>query len=65
MILDNSNVTSPCNRSCTLDARGDVCLGCLRTIQEILTWAGMSDAQRRRLMADLDRRREARGMAPS
>ncbi|MDR8013353.1 DUF1289 domain-containing protein [Ectopseudomonas guguanensis] len=39
---------SPCRRQCCLDEH-DQCLGCGRTLQEILDW-GAADNERRRLI---------------
>ncbi|HSX70113.1 MAG TPA: DUF1289 domain-containing protein [Pseudomonas sp.] len=39
-------VESPCRRQCCLDDE-DVCLGCGRTLAEILEW-GRADGERRR-----------------
>ncbi|HUE91047.1 DUF1289 domain-containing protein [Pseudomonas sp.] len=39
-------VDSPCRRQCCLDER-DICLGCGRTLAEILEW-GQADSPRRR-----------------
>lgn len=39
-------VDSPCRRQCCLDER-DICLGCGRTLAEILEW-GQADGPRRR-----------------
>ncbi len=46
---------NPCNRHCCLDAR-DVCLGCKRTLAEILAWHNYSAEQKRALLDDLARR---------
>jgi predicted Fe-S protein YdhL (DUF1289 family) len=35
-------VTSPCVRQCCLDEQ-DICLGCSRSLQEILDWAGLTE----------------------
>ena len=40
-------VPSPCNSVCTMDAATGWCKGCRRSIDEIVRWAGMSDAQKR------------------
>ena len=53
-------IESPCTKICTLDARSGQCLGCGRTIDEIARWSGMSDAERRRIMAELPARRAGR-----
>ncbi len=48
--------TSPCVGVCRLDDAG-FCEGCLRTIEEIGAWAGLDEATRRAIMADLEHRR--------
>jgi uncharacterized protein len=45
-------VESPCNRRCTLDD-DDVCMGCARTLDEIVGWWGMTDDQRRAVLERL------------
>ena len=50
---------SPCTGTCTLD-REDVCLGCGRTIGEIIEWTGASAARRREIRASLPERLRAR-----
>ena len=44
---------SPCINICQLDAAGEICLGCHRTLDEIALWSQMPPEQRRRIMADL------------
>jgi len=48
---------SPCNRRCTLDPATDICLGCYRSLQEILGWANYSARQRRVVLEGLEERR--------
>lgn len=48
--------TSPCVGVCRLDDAG-FCEGCLRSIEEIGAWAGLDEATRRAIMADLEQRR--------
>ena len=48
--------TSPCIGVCRLDGAG-FCEGCLRSIEEIGAWAGLDEATRRAIMADLELRR--------
>lgn len=43
---------SPCIGICTLDRAGQVCIACLRTIDEIAGWRALSPLQKR---ATLDR----------
>lgn len=42
-----------------MDPQRGVCLGCCRTLDEIMRWSGMSDAERDRVMAGLPQRRRA------
>jgi predicted Fe-S protein YdhL (DUF1289 family) len=52
-------VQSPCVRNCCLDEH-DVCVGCGRTLQEIIAWNDAGEAQRRQILARAKRRQEAR-----
>jgi predicted Fe-S protein YdhL (DUF1289 family) len=38
-------VSNPCVKNCCLDPN-DICLGCFRTLNEILAWQAMSDQQK-------------------
>lgn len=57
-------IETPCVKICTLDARRKLCLGCGRTVEEIARWAGMTPAERQRVM-DLLPERLAAHEAPS
>ena len=46
-------LASPCERNCCLD-EDHVCMGCGRSLEEIIAWSGASDADKR---AILDRSR--------
>ncbi|MBN9480430.1 MAG: DUF1289 domain-containing protein [Bordetella sp.] len=50
-------IASPCVMVCTIDGASGLCLGCLRTLQEIATWSRMTDEARAAVMAELDGRR--------
>ena len=56
---------TPCVNICLLDSETGLCVGCGRTLAEIAGWAGMSDAERRAVMAVLpmriERLEEAKG----
>jgi predicted Fe-S protein YdhL (DUF1289 family) len=56
-------IESPCIRVCTLDAAGELCLGCFRTLEEIGLWASLTDAQRFQVLDRLPARRRAREAA--
>lgn len=51
-------VRSPCINICRLDAQR-VCVGCLRSVDEIAGWRALSDAQRRAVLARLEAARAA------
>jgi len=54
--LDTS-VVSPCINICRMDPATGLCEGCLRTIDEIAGWAGMSDDAKRVVLEELAVRR--------
>ena len=49
-------VRSPCRRNCCLDER-DVCMGCGRSIDEILRWNEASDTEREEILRSAELRR--------
>jgi uncharacterized protein len=48
---------SPCINVCALDAQG-LCIGCLRTADEIGRWMSMSAAEQWQLLDELAERRK-------
>jgi predicted Fe-S protein YdhL (DUF1289 family) len=50
-------VKSPCVEVCQLNAVRGMCIGCLRTLDEIARWSEMDDAQRAAVLAALAARR--------
>lgn len=51
-----SNVPSPCQSVCVMDKPTGWCTGCLRNINEIAAWGGLSDEPKRRIWAQLGQR---------
>ncbi|MEN9727017.1 MAG: hypothetical protein RL434_1383 [Pseudomonadota bacterium] len=51
-------IETPCIGICQIEKATGLCTGCARTLREIAGWAGFPDAERRRIMAELPRRRE-------
>ena len=51
---------SPCNGICIMDEDTELCVGCLRTSDEIANWEDYSDEQRAEVMLEITRR-EAEG----
>ncbi|MGF6711933.1 putative Fe-S protein YdhL (DUF1289 family) [Luteibacter sp. W1I16] len=48
---------TPCTGVCRLDARG-LCMGCLRTGDEIARWSSLNDAQKLWIMDEVLPRRQ-------
>jgi predicted Fe-S protein YdhL (DUF1289 family) len=57
----SAKVVSPCTEVCTLDASGQVCIGCGRTTDEIAGWPRFTDAERARVIAELPGRPKGDG----
>ena len=54
--MDAPPVSSPCIKVCAVSGRTGLCIGCGRTLKEIAGWAGMNEAERRAIMAELPAR---------
>lgn len=50
--------SSPCINICNLDEDG-YCRGCLRSREEIAAWSAMSATEQMKVLAAVERRREA------
>nr|WP_083774918.1 DUF1289 domain-containing protein [Neptuniibacter caesariensis] len=53
-----SPLVNPCQRNCCLDDN-DLCMGCFRTLSEILGWSKMSQSDRKKTL-DLMKSRQGR-----
>ena len=51
-----AEIDSPCVKVCVVEPKSRLCTGCLRTIDEIGAWSGMSADARKAVMADLPAR---------
>ncbi|NOU49401.1 DUF1289 domain-containing protein [Pseudoalteromonas sp. JBTF-M23] len=49
-------VDSPCIRHCCLDDK-DICVGCFRTLSEILVWSKADTTLRRKILARCEQRK--------
>ena len=45
----SARVPSPCISVCRIDEASGLCVGCLRTLDEIAAWGALDDAARRRV----------------
>ena len=52
-IWRRDEVESPCVKICVVHPEAGLCIGCLRTIDEITRWSKMSGEERRGIMSDL------------
>jgi uncharacterized protein len=55
-IWKRNEVDSPCVKLCTIHPAERICIGCLRTIEEIAAWGRMDPDTRRAVMAELPAR---------
>jgi uncharacterized protein len=52
-------VASPCISVCRMDASTGLCVGCLRTLDEIAVWGALDDDARRDVLEAIAARRAA------
>jgi len=52
-------IPNPCIRHCCLD-QDDICLGCYRSVDEILRWSQSSNQQRQEILRACTRRKAER-----
>jgi len=52
-----SAVASPCIRNCCLDEH-DICLGCFRSLEEIVAWGDADNQRRREILSNATRRQK-------
>ncbi|TFY99113.1 DUF1289 domain-containing protein [Ramlibacter humi] len=53
---EGAPVPSPCNNVCRIDAATGLCLGCLRTLDEVAAWGSMADEGKREVWQRLGAR---------
>lgn len=56
--MSQAPAASPCTGVCRMDTESGWCLGCLRSIDEIVAWASYDEADKRRVWAMLPLRRQ-------
>lgn len=45
------SIESPCTSVCRMDTHSKLCMGCLRTIDEIVAWSSDSDETKKKVWA--------------
>ena len=53
-----SAIATPCIKVCIVDGRSGLCVGCLRSLEEISAWGRLNPEERETLMAELPARHE-------
>jgi predicted Fe-S protein YdhL (DUF1289 family) len=53
------SIASPCINVCRMDATTGLCVGCLRSLDEIAAWSASDDTTRRLILEAVAARREA------
>jgi len=48
---------SPCNELCLIDEDTGLCLGCLRTSEEIASWQTYTEVQKKNVMSEIEKRK--------
>lgn len=56
-------IATPCIKVCVLDPQSGLCIGCLRSGDEIAGWLAMGPQARAAVMADLPARADSLGPA--
>lgn len=51
-------IESPCLSICAIDPAHKHCVGCYRSLKEVVQWGRMTDADRKAVMGDLAARKE-------
>lgn len=54
-----NDVPSPCVNVCQMDSQTGLCLGCLRTLDEIADWMDYTISEKLEVLGRLDERRWA------
>jgi uncharacterized protein len=52
----SDDVPSPCMSVCRMNADGELCLGCFRTLDEIAAWGRMGDDGKRDIWVQITNR---------
>jgi predicted Fe-S protein YdhL (DUF1289 family) len=57
MTAASDPVPSPCIKVCVMDEANGVCIGCLRTLDEIAAWGALDAEAKRAILARIGERR--------
>jgi hypothetical protein len=57
VIQSDNTPGSPCNNNCYMDSATRLCMGCLRTINEIIRWQLLSSEEKKEILKLIEVRR--------
>ena len=57
MTESSGEVKSPCNELCLIDEDTGLCIGCLRTSEEIADWGSYTDEQKLNVLNEIKKRK--------
>ncbi|MBS3945721.1 MAG: DUF1289 domain-containing protein [Melioribacter sp.] len=52
---------SPCTNNCFVPPGTDICMGCFRSIKEIIDWINLTDNERNEVLKKIDQRKKEHG----
>ena len=55
-VWERDEIQSPCVKLCVVHPEERICMGCLRSMEEIATWSRLTHEARAAVMADLPAR---------
>lgn len=55
--INDATLSSPCIRNCCLD-KNDICLGCFRSLEEIIQWTQIDEQTRQSFLANAKMRKQ-------
>jgi len=58
--MHSGPIPSPCVSVCRIDPASGLCVGCLRTLDEIAAWGSLADGAKRAIWNDIERRRSSK-----
>lgn len=56
--MENINVSSPCNGNCQIDIKINFCVGCFRTLSEIIKWINLTEKEKQNILAQIEERKK-------
>jgi hypothetical protein len=57
--MEGERIASPCTQNCCLD-ESNICLGCGRSLEEIIRWSTAAADEQRQILANCRRRSDER-----